>query len=251
VLDWFRRIRKVSQKLTLPSRDASSGRSQVQLNPQKLTPSAEIYLGQLSYLSLVTAEILEKDSVLAPSTAYRQKQLKVAELYRDRHRELGSMISKLGVGPVDLEDDVVARIDELFQRTSGVGWHESLMRLYIVMGILEHSAKSVGKGLSSARRNKVDDLLKNNALSLFCSTALKGEIQRVPEMAARLAMYGRSLVADVLLEVRHSVSLDAVLTDVPTERIAKARAEFKVLEPFTSELIAAHTVRMDELGLTA
>ena len=251
MLDWFRRIRKVSQKLTLPSRDASSGRSQVQLNPQKLTPSAEIYLGQLSYLFLVTAEILEKDSVLAPSTSYRQKQLKVAELYRERHRELGTMISKLGLGSVDLEDDVVSRIDELFQRTSGVGWHESLVRLYIVIGILEHSAKSVGKGLSAARRGKVDDLLKNNSLEQFCATALKAEIQRVPDISGRLAMYGRSLVADVLLEVRHSVSLSAVLAEVPTERIAKARAEFKVLEPFTSELISAHTVRMDELGLTA
>jgi hypothetical protein len=200
---------------------------------------------------LVTAEILEKDSVLAPTTAYRQKQLKVAEIYRDRHRELGSMISKLGVGSVDLEDEVVARIDELFERTSGVGWHESLMRLHIVMGILEHSAKSVGKGLASARRSKVDELLKNNALALFCSTALKSEIHRIPEISGRLAMYGRSLVADVLLEVRHSVSLAAVLSEVPAERIAKARAEFKVLEPFTSELIAAHTVRMDELGLTA
>jgi hypothetical protein len=200
---------------------------------------------------LVTAEILEKDSVLAPTTAYRQKQLKVAEIYRERHRELGSMISKLGVGSVDLEDEVVARIDELFERTSGVGWHESLMRLHIVMGILEHSAKSVGKGLASARRSKVDELLKNNALGLFCSTALKSEIHRIPEISGRLAMYGRSLVADVLLEVRHSVSLAAVLSEVPSERIAKARAEFKVLEPFTSELIAAHTVRMDELGLTA
>jgi hypothetical protein len=161
------------------------------------------------------------------------------------------MISKLGLGSVDLEDEVVSRIDELFQRTSGVGWHESLVRLYIVIGILEHSAKSVGKGLSAARRGKVDDLLKNNSLEQFCATALKAEIQRVPDISGRLAMYGRSLVADVLLEVRHSVSLSAVLAEVPTERIAKARAEFKVLEPFTSELISAHTVRMDELGLTA
>lgn len=251
MLDWFRRIRKVSQKLTLPSRDASSGRSQVQLNPQKLTPSAEIYLGQLSYLSLVTAEILEKDSVLAPTTSFRQKQLKVAESYRARHRELATMISKVGFGSEDAEDQITHRIDELFKRTSGVGWHESLMRLYITMGILEHSAKSVGKGLSSARRGKVDDLLKNNALMLFCSTALKSEIERIPEISGRLAMYGRSLVADVLLEVRHSVSLTQVLTEVPNERVAKARAEFKVLEPFTSELIAAHTARMDELGLTA
>lgn len=251
MLDWFRRIRKVSQKLTLPSRDASSGRSQVQLNPSKLTPSAEIYLGQLSYLALVTAEILEKDSILAPTASMRQKQLKVAELYRERHRELTTMISKLGPSAIDLEEQYASRIDELFNRTSGVGWHESMMRLYVVIGILEHSAKSVGKGLSSARRGKVDDLLKSNALMVFTSTSLKSEIERIPEIAGRLAMYGRSLVADVLLEVRHSVSLTAVLTEVPAERVAKARAEFKVLEPFTSELIAAHTVRMDELGLTA
>jgi tRNA-(MS[2]IO[6]A)-hydroxylase (MiaE)-like len=251
VLDWFRRIRKVSRKLTLPSRDASSGRSQVQLNPQKLTPSAEIYLGQLSYLSLVTAQILENDSVLAPSTSYRQKQLKVAEVYRERHRELTSMLSKLGKDAVDIEDRFGPRIDELFERTAGVGWHESLMRLHIALGILEHSAKSVGKGLTSATRNKVEDLLKNDLLAQYCSTALKSELQKRPEIAGRLAMYGRSLVADVLLEVRNSVSLEKVLTESPADKIEKSRAEFKVLEPYVSELIASHTVRMDELGLTA
>lgn len=251
MLDWFRRIRKVSRKLTLPSRDASSGRSQVQLNPQKLTPSAEIYLGQLSYLSLVTAQILENDSVLAPSTAYRQKQLKVAEVYKERHRELTTMLSKLGKDAVDIEDRFGPRVDELFERTAGVGWHESLMRLHIALGILEHSAKSVGKGLSSATRNKVEDLLKNDLLAQYCSTALKSELLRSPEIAGRLAMYGRSLVADVLLEVRNSVSLEKVLTETPADKIDKSRAEFKVLEPFVSELIAAHTVRMDELGLTA
>ncbi|MEY3586738.1 MAG: hypothetical protein RJB32_34, partial [Actinomycetota bacterium] len=30
-----------------------------------------------------------------------------------------------------------------------------------------------------------------------------------------------------------------------------ARTQFKALEPYTSELIAQHTVRMDRLGLTA
>ena len=211
----------------------------------------EIYLGQLSYLFLATGEILEKDSILAPSTAYRQKQLKVAELYKDRHRELVSMISKLGQEAVDLEDQFVQRIDELFKRTAGVGWHESIMRLYIAIGILEHSARAVGKGLTSARRTKVEELIKGDALSTFCVTALKSELQRSPELAGRLAMFGRSVVADVLLEVRQSVSLTQVLKESPTDPVMRSRAEFKALEPFTSELIAAHTVRMDELGLTA
>jgi hypothetical protein len=58
-------------------------------------------------------------------------------------------------------------------------------------------------------------------------------------------------VADALLEVRNSVSLAEVLPNPPADPVELARAQFKAIEPFVSELIAAHTVRMDELGLTA
>lgn len=235
----------------LPSRDASSGRSQVQLNPQKLTPSPEIYLGQLSYLTLATAELLEADSILTPVQAVRQKQLKVAAGYRERHRELGALIAKLGFESVDLEDRYAERIDGMFKLTSGVGWHESVMRLYIIIGILEDSARAVAKGLAAAKRNRVEELLRQSDLSEFCATSLKVEIERRPELAGRLAMYGRSLVADALLEVKNSVSLTQVLAESPEDANEALRAQFKALEPFMSELIAAHTVRMDRLGLTA
>ena len=251
MLDWFRKIRKVSRKLTLPSRDASSGRSQVQLNPQKLTPSAEIYLGQLSYLSLVAADLLEADAITAPTLSIRQGQLKVAEFYRLRHKELSLMISKLGQDAVDLEDRFVNRIDSLIEHTKSVGWHGSIMRIYIVFGILEHSAKEVGRGLSPARRNKVEELLRSDALVKFCVTALKSELAKRPDLAGSLAMFGRSVVADALLEVRNSVSFEEVLPNPPADQVELARAQFKAIEPFVSELIAAHTVRMDELGLTA
>jgi hypothetical protein len=38
---------------------------------------------------------------------------------------------------------------------------------------------------------------------------------------------------------------------VKDDAVALAREQFKTLEPFTSALIAKHTVRMDLLGLTA
>ena len=251
MLDWFRKIRKVSRKLTLPSRDASSGRSQVQLNPQKLTPSSEIYLGQLSYLSLVTSQLLERDAISAPTLSIRQSQLRVAETYKLRHKELAQMISKLGQDAVDLEDRFVNRIDSMIEHTKAVGWHESIMRIYIVFGILEHSAREVGRGLSAARRSKVEDLLRSDELMKFCSLALKGQLEKRPELAGSLAMFGRSVVADALLEVRNSVSFSELLPEPPLDSVELARAQFKVIEPFVSELIAAHTVRMDELGLTA
>jgi hypothetical protein len=60
------------------------------------------------------------------------------------------------------------------------------------------------------------------------------------------------VVADCLLEIRNLVDFDKVLPAANyQDETERTRAQFKTLEPYTSELIAAHTVRMDQLGLTA
>ncbi len=248
MLDWFRRIRKVSQKLTLPSRDASMGRSQVQLNPQKLTPRPEIYLGQLSYLTLRASELLEHDSYFAPSKALKERQSKLSKLYKARHKELSHLLVSLG-GAVDLEDHHATRIDDMIRFTQGVGWHESTIRFYLLWGMLEQSAKAVAKGLPASLRSKVTAQL-GSELEQFCFEALNSELQRRPDLASVLAMYGRSVVADGLLEVRNSVDISK-LTIQQGSNEDPASFAFRAIEPFVSELVASHSARMDRLGLTA
>jgi len=81
---------------------------------------------------------------------------------------------------------------------------------------------------------------------------LAAGIDADPTLGPRLAMFGRMVVADALLEIRDSVDLSKVLPNpVTDDAVALAREQFKTLEPFTSVLIAKHTVRMDLLGLTA
>src|SRR5690606_24610748 len=65
-------------------------------------------------------------------------------------------------------------------------------------------------------------------------------IDENPRLAARLAMWGRRLIGDTMLVARQSLNLGK--HDVSDE----AR-----IEPVFTELIAAHTRRMDALGLTA
>jgi tRNA-(MS[2]IO[6]A)-hydroxylase (MiaE)-like len=248
VLDWFRRIRKVSQKLTLPSRDASMGRSQVQLNPQKLTPRPEIYLGQLSYLTLRASELLAQDALFAPSKELKSEQAKLAKLYGSRHKELSHLLATVG-GSVDLEDQHANRIDDMIRFTQGVGWHESTIRFYLLWGMLEQSAKAVAKGLPTNLRSKVLAQL-GPELEQFCFGALSAEMHKRADLSSVLAMYGRSLVADGLLEVRNSVDISK-LTIQPGQNEEPAAFAFRAIEPFVSELVAAHSARMDRLGLTA
>jgi hypothetical protein len=110
----------------------------------------------------------------------------------------------------------------------------------------------VSKGLSPARRLKVEALMLDRSLDSFCQEELARAIADSPEIAGRLAMFGRMVVADTLLEVRDSVNLDSLLDQpLPADPTELAREQFKALEPFTSELISEHTLRMDRLGLTA
>jgi len=95
-------------------------------------------------------------------------------------------------------------------------------------------------------------LIGSSQLEKFCAQELAAGIASDPILGPRLALFGRMIVADALLEIRDSVDLTRVMSaTVPTETVALAREQFKILEPFTSELIAQHTVRMDLLGLTA
>ena len=252
MLEWFRRIRKVSQKLSLPSRESGSGRSQIQLNHSKLTPSAQVYLLQLSQVQLVIAHLMQDDSINAPKASIRDRQLEISRTYKARSLETKALIQGSGANVMDLQAEIRDRLDLLVERTEGEGWHEDLMRVHIVFGILEDSLRRVAKGLSPAKRLKVEAMLLDSRLEKFCEQELSAAIEKNPEMSGRLAMFGRMVVADALLEVRDSVDLEKMMpADPPTDATALAREQLRVLEPFTSELISEHTVRMDRLGLTA
>ena len=195
---------------------------------------------------------MQDDSLNAPTPEIRERQIEIAKKYKERAEDIEAMILKGGASEMDLQAEIRDRLDLLIQRTEGLGWHEDLMRVYIVFGILEDSLQQVSKGLSPARRIKIETLMLDNSLQNFCQDELEKAIAENPEITGRLAMFGRMVVADALLEVRDSVNLDEVLPDsLPADLTELAREQFKALEPFTSDLISEHTLRMDRLGLTA
>jgi hypothetical protein len=242
----------VSRKLSLPSRDSGSGRSQIQLNPSKLTPPQNVYLSHFAQVQFTIAYLMQDDSLNAPTAEIREAQLEISKKYKQRGQEIEALIVKSGTSKMDLQMEIRDRLDILIQRTEGLGWHEDLMRIYIVFGILEDSLHKVSKGLSPARRIKVESLMLDRSLESFCYEQLANAIKENPEIAGRLAMFGRMVVADALLEVRDSITLAEILPKaLPADVTELAREQFKALEPFTSDLISEHTLRMDRLGLTA
>ncbi|CAB4549500.1 MAG: hypothetical protein F2536_04710 [Actinobacteria bacterium] len=249
MLDWIRRIKKISQTLSLPSRDSSS-RSQTQLNPAKLIPATEVFLSQLIQHHLLVAELLIDDAARA-TDANAKKQRAIAARYEARAKDLQELLIKLGASYMELQQHIRDRLDVLVERTEGKGWPEDIMRIYVVFTLLEDAYLRLAKGLTPARRLKVEAMLSDNSLADYCQEALAGAIDNLPQLTNDLALFGRAIVADALLEVRDLASFSEVLRDPPKDPVELTREQFKILEPLTSELVANHTLRMDSLGLTA
>lgn len=249
MFDWIRRLRKISQTLSLPSRDSQS-RSQSQLNPARLIPATEVFLSQLIQHHLLVSQLLADDAGAAPEQ-WSKKQRALAAKYAERAKELQDMLIKLGSSFMDLQQSIRDRLDTLVHRTEGKGWPEDIMRIFIVFSLLEDNYLRISKGLTPARRIRVEAMLSDNSLNDFCQQVLADAISNLPQLANDLALFGRAIVADALLEVRDSVSFDDVLRNPPADQVDLTREQFKILEPITSELVANHTLRMDALGLTA
>jgi hypothetical protein len=78
-----------------------------------------------------------------------------------------------------------------------------------------------------------------------------------PTLSSRLALWGRRLMGDVLLELRAAFDNRKLAGVAKNKKLSLEEerevnlASYSKVEPLISELIGAHTMRMDALGLTA
>lgn len=257
VFDWIKRFRKAAQKLTLPAREERGGRNTEAVDLKAFTPDAKSYLGQLAYLQLSQFEILTNELKYSPNTRYQAELSEAAAKSFEKYRVIAKRIAQAGLDATDAMDAYVERIETFHSLTAPTDWHESIIKVYLVSGLLDDFYSRLAVGLDVGTRTEITRVLSDKKFEEFAKRVLLESIDQNDQLASRLALYGRRLMGDVLLELRAAMS-DRKLAGVAEgaslsdeqEREVKLAAYAK-LEPLITELIGAHSVRMDALGLTA
>lgn len=206
----------------------------------ELTPKLSRFLGQAAYLQLSFFENISRAVIDAPTTASKEVVSRVAGIALTRHHALVIEIEKLGKNPAETMEPFVVAIDSFQSRTRGTDWSETLLAYYVGAGILDDGFVSIAEGFDRAHAERIAEILDDHDAIELIGGQLGAEIEANPRLASRLALFGRRMVGDVLLLARSALNLPAN-TAHDDER----------LEPVLTELIADHTRRMDELGLTA
>ena len=238
VANWFRRrsrrtdtprIRPRSEDLATTKRDL-----------HEFTPPLAEFLGRAAYVQLMIFENLSRGVANAPTTAGKAAISRAAEVSIAKHRALADEIARSGGSVAEAMEPYTVAIDEFDRRTRGADWYETLVTGYLTAGFLDDFYARLASGLPTSERERIEAIYSDREGETVLRDQLNQELADNPRLAARMALWGRRLVGDTMLAARSALTLSE------NKKSDEAR-----VEPVFTELIAAHTRRMDALGLTA
>ena len=238
VANWFSRTPRRIEVPRLRSRSDDQVTTKVDLH--EFAPEPMAFLGRAAYVQLTQFENLSRAISNAPSTAAKTAIGRAAELSLAKHRMLVDEITKAGGIPAAVMEPSTADVDRFERATHGADWFETLVTCYLTAGFLDDFFARLAVGLPADERRRVEAVFAGPSGEAVLVELLKAAIEENPRLSSRLAMWGRRLVGDTMLVARSS------LLHSENHKSDEAR-----IEPVFTELIAAHTRRMDALGLTA
>ncbi|WP_420370126.1 ferritin-like fold-containing protein [Curtobacterium sp. L1-20] len=238
MVSWWNRKRAAQLAAAwLASRNPRNASPVERLQLDDVSPELDVYLGQAAYLQLSLYETMGRAGAGAPTLSGRLVTGVLATTALERHRTIVAEIERTGGDPAALMAPHREAIDLFLDRTNGADWYESMLTGYVTAGILNDLFGSLLRSLPADVRQRLKNVFDAREEAAVVEE-LTARIEEEPQVGSRLAMWGRRLVGDTLLVARSALA-------------SHAREDQSRLEPVWTELIAAHTRRMDALGLTA
>ena len=257
VFEWLRRLRQKARDIVLPAREERAPRNQEKVNLKPYTPEPRVFLGQLAYLQLSQFELLTNELKYSPNTQYKAELSEAAAKSFEKYRGIARILASLGIDSTDAMDPFTERIETFHSRTSGIDWFEGIIKVYLVSGFLDDFYRRLSVGLPNDVRVDVERALNDKTFEKFAKRILIESMANDPQLASRLAVWGRRLMGDVLLELRSAFDnrklagvAKSKSLSLEDERLVNLQSYSK-LEPLVSELMANHSMRMDAVGLAA
>lgn len=206
----------------------------------ELTPETLPFLAQAAYIQLEMFEGLAQAVRLAPDLAAKEQLSRAVGDVLRRYHGLIDLIRERGADAAEAMAPFAPALEDFRSATTGRDWWELILGIHLTSGILDDYFGRLAVTLPAEVGPRVSALLDRTHTASTLPALLTQGIADQPHLADRLALWGRRVVGDTLLVAR------SALRDAGSH----ANIDHEV-EPVFTELISAHTRRMDALGLTA
>jgi hypothetical protein len=223
--------------LRLRSRDEANDRTRVGF--ETLAPDIDTFLGQAAYLQLGYFETLSELIASTPELAEKEALSRAAGAALTKHEELVALIRERGADPTALMLPFREPLDAFRRATHGVRPQETMLTVHITAGMLDDFYLALASSYAETGR-RVARILRADADREAIVEIIGQTIAIDDEWRSLLAMWGRRLVGDTLLIARAALRPSTLEAE-----------DVEAVEPVFTELMAAHSKRMEAMGLAA
>ena len=203
-------------------------------------------LGAIAYGELSAFERLVDDSKLAPTLEDKVALGAMAAAEFGHFVPLQARIAELGTDPFAAMAPFRAAIDQFHEHTAPADWHEGLVKAYVGDGLAADFYRDIAAYLDIDTRDLIIASLADSGHSEFVVDRVRASIAAEGRLAGRLALWGRRLMGEALIQAQRV----AVERDALTELLV-GQGDLAGIVTLLSRLTDRHTARMAAIGLTA
>jgi hypothetical protein len=197
-------------------------------------------LGVLAYGELTAFERLAGDASLALSLKDKAALGEMAVAEFGHFLTLRDRLASLGIDPSEAMAPFVEPLDAFHDSTTPADWLEGLVKAYVGDGFAADFYREVAELVDPPTRELV-----LATLSDFAVEHVRAATAADPAVAGRLALWGRRLVGEALVQAQRI----AVDRDALARLIVGGVGDLAAVGELLARLTQKHSDRMDALGL--
>lgn len=205
-------------------------------------------LGVVAYGELTAFDRLAEDARMAPQLSDRVEVTAMAAIQYGHFRAAADRIIELGGDLLAVMEPYRRAFDEFHALTSPKTWYEGLLGVYIGDSLAADVYREISDRSDDRTRELVHEVLSEEAYDNFVVDRVRAAIEADPDIAGRLALWGRRMVGEALSQAQRLLAerpaLAVLLTGAPDGSLAE-------INRIMSRLIEHHSARMARLGLSA
>lgn len=209
------------------------------------------FLGAVAYGELSAFERLAEDAKLAPTLADKVAISGMAAAEFGHLVELQARLSALQADPYEAMAPFRKPIDDFHANTRPADWWEGLVKAFVGDGLAADFFREIAAYLDPETRDLVVSSLADTGHSQFVVDRVRQATEADPRLAGRLALWGRRLMGEALIQGQRVAAERDALTALLTGGIDRPGLDLAAIGRMFTRLTERHTERMTALGLDA
>jgi tRNA-(MS[2]IO[6]A)-hydroxylase (MiaE)-like len=202
-------------------------------------------LGVLAYAELTAFERLAADASLAPTLADKAALGAMAVAEFAHYQTLHDRLDSLGVDSTEAMAPFVEPLTAYHDSTAPADWLESLVKAYVGDGFAADFYRELAVFMDPSTQALVVDVLDDTGHAEFAVAHVRSATEADPAVAGRLALWGRRLVGEALVQAQRV----AVDRDELARLIVGGVGDLAAVGEMLARLTQRHAERMETLGL--